>query len=232
MGRGAGDGGEPRDDEPVAQAVGLVAQEKTLVAGERDEAARRRWRAEVAALDPADFVFVDECGTHIALTPLYAWAPRAERAHGAVPHRRGQNLTVLASFGPAGLGATMTLDGATDAAAFVAYVRAVLAPTLRPGQVVFLDNLGAHKDDTARTLIEDAGCTVRFLPAYSPDLTPIEQAFSKFKARLRRAEARTREALEAAIGAALDEVTAADARACFAHCGYSLPVPPPAEQPL
>lgn len=231
-GRGAGRDGQPRDDGPGAGAPGLVAQEKTLVAAERDEARRGAWRGEVAALDPAAFVFVDECGTHIALTPLYAWAPREERARGAVPHRRGQHLPRIAARSAAGGGAAMTLDGATDTAAFTAYVREVLAPTLRPGQIVFLDNLGAHKDDTVRTLIEDAGCTVRSLPPDSPDLPPIALAFSTFTARLRRLGARTRETLEAAIGAALDEITAADARAWFARCGYLLPPPPPAEQPF
>jgi transposase len=175
---------------------------------------------------------VDECGTHIALTPVYGRAPRGERLHGAVPHRRGTNLTLLAALGPAGLGAAMTLDGAADTPAFVAYVRELLVPTLRPGQIVFLDNLSAHKDDAVRTLIEGAGCALRFLPPYSPDLTPIEQAFSKLKALLRRAGARTREALEPAIREALEAVSAADARAWFARCGYQLPAPATPEQSL
>jgi transposase len=170
---------------------------------------------------------VDECGTHIALAPRYAWAPRGERATGAVPHNRGQNLTLIAALSPDGLGAAMTLDGATDALAFAAYIGQVLVPTLRPGQVVVLDNLGAHKGDAVRALIEAAGCALLFLPPYSPDFAPIEQAFSKLKAALRRARSRTRAALEAAIGAALDAVTAADAAGWFRHCGYAVPDPPP-----
>jgi len=171
-------------------------------------------------------VFVDECGSHVALTPRYAWAPRGERASGAVPHRRGQNLTLIAALTPAGLTAAMTLDGATDALAFAAYIGELLVPTLRPGQVVVLDNLSAHKGDASRALIEAAGCTLLFLPPYSPDFAPIEQAFSKLKAALRRAGARTRATLETAIGAALDAITAADAVGWFRFCGYLLPEPP------
>jgi len=167
----------------------------------------------VAALDPADLLFIDECGSNIALTPLYAWGPRDARVYGAVPERRGANLTLLAALGPGGLGAAMTLDGATDALAFAAYVGELLVPTLRPGQVVVLDNLSAHKGEAIRALIAAAGCTLLFLPPYSPDFAPIEQAFGKLKALLRRTGARTREALEAAIRDALDAVTAADARA-------------------
>jgi transposase len=169
---------------------------------------------------------VDECGTHIALTPTHAWAPRSERAHGAVPHRRGANLTLIAALGASGCEAAMTLDGATDARAFEAYVREVLVPTLRPGQVIFLDNLSAHKGGVVQALVEGAGCALRFLPAYSPDFSPIELAFSKLKALLRRAGARTREALEAAIAEALALLTPADARAWFARCGYELPPDP------
>lgn len=187
---------------------------------------RRAWRDAVVPLDPQDFVFVDECGSHIALTPQYAWAPRAERATGAVPHRRGQNLTLIAALSPDGPGAAMTLDGATDGPAFAAYVAELLLPTLRPGQVVVLDNLSAHKGDAIRALIEGAGCALRFLPPYSPDFAPIEQAFSKLKAALRRAGARTRAALEDAIAVALDTISAADARGWFRRCGYHLPDPP------
>ena len=171
-------------------------------------------------------MFVDECGSNIALTPRYAWAPRSERATGAVPHHRGKNLTLIAALTPGGLTAAMTLDGATDAAAFAAYVGELLVPTLRPGQVVVLDNLSAHKGDPIRALIEAAGCRLLFLPPYSPDFAPIEQAFGKLKALLRRAGARTRAALEAAIGAALDAITAADAVGWFRFCGYALPDPP------
>jgi len=180
----------------------------------------------VSALAPADFVFVDECGTHVALPPLYAWAPREERAHGAVPRNRGRDLTPIAALTAAGGGAAMTLDGAADGSAFAAYVREVLVPSLRPGQVVILDNHSIHKGAAARALVEAAGCALLFLPPYSPDFNPIERAFSKRKAHLRRAGARTRDALQAAIASALDTLSRADARAWFAQAGYHLPPEP------
>jgi transposase len=117
----------------------------------------------------------------------------------------------------------MVLEGAVDGDAFAAYARDVLAPDLRPGQVVVLDNLSAHKDERARAAVAGAGARLLFLPAYSPDLNPIELAFAKIKADLRRAAAREREALVEAIREAIDAVTAADARGFFAHCGFPLP---------
>lgn len=157
------------------------------------------------------------------MTPRYARAPRGARAYGAVPRNWGENVTLIAALTPAGLGPAMTVAGATDALAFEAYVREVLAPALAPGQTVVLDNLGAHKGAAIRRLIEGRGCRLLFLPPYSPDLAPIELAFSKIKEALRRAGARTREALEAAIAAALDTVTASDAAGWFRHCGYATP---------
>jgi transposase len=165
-------------------------------------------------------VIVDESGTNLNLTPLYARAPRGERAYGQVPRNTPKNTTLIASLTLAGMGPAMTLEGATDTAAFVAYIEQVLAPTLRPGQVVVLDNLSAHQSAQVRTLIEARGAELWYLPAYSPDLSPIEHAFSKLKTLLRRAAARTREALEQAIAAGLDVITAADAVGWFVHCGY------------
>ena len=116
----------------------------------------------------------------------------------------------------------MTLEGAADADAFVAYLAHFLVPTLKPGQIVVMDNLSVHKDERVAPLIAGAKCRLVYLPAYSPDFTPIEQAFSKLKAFLRRAEARTREALEEAITAALATITATDAAGWFTACGYPL----------
>lgn len=171
-------------------------------------------------LDAARFVWVDECGSHLSLTPLYARAPKGERARGTVPRNRGPNTTLVASLTLEGMGPAMTLEGALDAAAFGVYVEQVLAPTLRPEAIVVIDNLSAHKSERVRQAIEARGAQLWFLPAYSPDLSPIEEAFSKLKALLRRAAARTRDALEAAIRAALDAITPQDARGWFAHCGY------------
>lgn len=171
-------------------------------------------------MDPERFVWVDECGSHTSLTPLYARAPKGERARGSVPRNRGPNTTLLASLTLAGMGPAMTLEGAVDTGAFETYIEQVLAPTLRPGDIVVSDNLSAHKSERVRQAIEACGADLWFLPAYSPDLSPIEEAFSKLKALLRRAATRTREALEAAIGVALEAITAQDARGWYAHCGY------------
>jgi transposase len=157
------------------------------------------------------------------MTPRRARAPRGERAVGAAPRNHGANVTLLAALAPTGIGAAMTVEGAADGPAFTAYVREVLVPTLRPGQVVVLDNLSVHKGAPARALVEGAGCRLLFLPAYSPDFNPIELAFAKLKEYLRRTAARTYDALVDAIGEALAAVTAADARAFFAHCGFPLP---------
>ena len=215
------------DDAAGDPAPGLDAQKKTLAASERDEAARAAWRAEVAALDPADLVFVDETGANRAVTPRYARAPRGQRARGRAPARRGTNVTLVAALSLEGIGAAMTLTGALDGAACEVYVREALAPRLRPGQVVLWDNVRPHRDAAARALIEGRGCRLLFLPPYSPDFNPIEEAFSKLKQHLRRAEARTRDALEAAIAAALQAITPHDARGWFGHCGY-LPLAQPA----
>ena len=167
-------------------------------------------------------MIVDECGSNINLTPRYARAPRGQRAYGSVPRNTPANTTVIAALTIAGMGSALVLEGATDTAAFEVYVEHVLAPTLLPGQVVVMDNLSAHKSQRTRALIAAQGCEVWDLPSYSPDLSPIEEAFAKLKTLLRRAEARTREALEHALAEALDQITAADARGFFKHCGYPI----------
>ncbi len=167
-------------------------------------------------------MFVDECGTHTSMTRLYARAPKGERAYARVPRNRGRNTTLLASMGAGGMGPCLAVVGSTTKAVFEAYVERALAPSLLPGQVVVLDNLAAHKGERVRRLVEARGCELLFLPPYSPDFSPIEEAFSKLKALLRRAAARTRGALVEAIGRALDAVTVQDARGWFAHCGYAI----------
>jgi transposase len=203
-------------------AAGLDAQKKSLGATERNEQHRRHFRERIQEQEADAFVIVDECGSNINLTPLYARAPRGERAEGKVPRNTDKNTTLIASLTTAGVGPAMTLEGATDTAAFVVYIEQVLGPTLVPGQVVVMDNLAAHKDERVRAAIEGRGCVLWYLPAYSPDLSPIEEAFSKLKTLLRRAQARTREALEQAIAVAVQQITREDARGYFAHCGYKL----------
>lgn len=154
------------------------------------------------------------------MTPLYARAPRGERARGSVPRNRGKNTTLIAALSLEGMGAAMILEGSANATAFESYVEQILAPSLQAGQIVVMDNLQAHKGARVRLAIETKGCQVLFLPAYSPDFSPLEEAFSKLKTALRRAGARTREALEEAIGQALLTITSQDTRGWFQHCGY------------
>lgn len=222
MGRHAGGAPQRGDHVAGAGAAGLAAQKKSLLASERDERARAAWRAEVAALDPARLVFVDESGTHTALTRRRARAPRGERAIGRAPRNHGPNVTLFAALTPQGMGPAMVVEGGADRHACETYIRQLLTPSLRPGQVVIMDQLNVHKGATIRTLIEAAGCELRLLPAYSPDFNPIEHAFAKIKTHLRTAEARTFPALVTAIGLALDTVTPADACRCYTHCGYPL----------
>jgi len=190
-------------------------------ASERDEFLRIAWRVLVArALDQRRLVFVDEMGTNTSLAPLYAWAPKGERARCEVPRNRGKNTTLLASMTAEGMGSCLAVVGSTTKAVFEAYLERVLVPTLRPGQVVVMDNLASHKGQKVRELIEGRSCELLYLPPYSPDFNPIEEAFSKVKALVRKARTRTREALVEALGAALDAVTARDARGFLEHCGY------------
>jgi transposase len=191
-------------------------------ATERDEEARTRWRERVRRLDSSKLVFVDECGTHVGLAPLRARAPKGERAFGKAPRNRGKNTTLLASMGSSGMGPCLAVEGGTTKAVFEAYVERVLAPSLSPGEVVVLDNLQAHKGERVRQLVKRRGGELLFLPSYSPDFSPIEEAFGKVKSLLRREKARSKGALVEAIGQALDAVTPEDARGWFGHCGYEL----------
>jgi transposase len=168
-------------------------------------------------------VFIDESASNIALTPLYARAPKEERARGSVPRNRGKNTTLIAALSLEGMEAAMILEGSANTTAFDLYVEQVLAPSLRAGQIVIMDNLQAHKSAQVKQAIEAKGCQLLFLPGYSLDLSPIEEAFSKLKTALRRAGARTREALQEAIAQALLTITAQDAHGWFQHCGYPLP---------
>ena len=189
-------------------------------ASERDEGQRARYRERVAGIGAEKLLFLDECGTNTGLAPLYARAPKGERAYGQAPRNYGKNLTLIASISTAGMSEAMTLEGAVDGEAFEAYIERWLAPSLVAGQVVVMDNLSVHKRDKVRELIETKDCRVLFLPPYSPDYNPIEHAFSKLKGSLRDAQARTHQALQGAISEALATITAQDALGWFRHCGY------------
>ncbi len=167
-------------------------------------------------------------GTNTSLTPLRAWSRRGgERARCTAPRNRGKNTTLLSSMSAEGMGPSLAVTGAVDAEVFEAYLERVLLPKLRPGRIVVMDNLlSAHKTRKVGRLIEDAGCELLYLPPYSPDLNPIEEAFAKIKNLLRKAEARTRETLLEAMGQAISSVTDEDARGFFQHCGYGTPVQP------
>jgi len=220
VGRNAWAAGKYSDHGPRHQQPGMDPKKKTLVATEQDEEARAAWRVQAGRERHDDWIFVDECGTHIALTPLYARSPRGTRAVGSVPRNTGSNTTLIASLSLTGMGEALILDGAADTCAFEAYIEQVLAPRLQQGQTVVLDNLNIHHGERVREAIEAKGCHLAFLPSYSPDLSPIEPAFSKLKTCLRRLGARTKEALQEAIAQALETITDQDARNWFAHCGY------------
>lgn len=181
------------------------------------------WRWLASRFDARRLVFIDESGFHTSMMRLRARAPRGERAYyGEVPRNRGKNQTLIASITlEGGMGeAALAIEGATDAELFEAYVEEFLAPTLVVGQVVVLDGLGAHRTGRVRDLIEERGAELLFLPSYSPDLNPIEEAFSKIKNLVRKAAARTREALNEAISEAMSAVTLEDVAGWFSHCGY------------
>ena len=206
----------------------MEPKKRSLGAGERDEFLRAAWRLLFAEwTDVEDLVFVDEMGTNVSLSPIYAWSRRGERAHAKAPRNWGKNVTLLASITVGGLGPCLAVEGPTTREVFETYLKRVLAPALCPGQTVVVDNLSAHKGGRVKEIVEGRGCELVYLPPYSPDLNPIEQAFSKIKGLMRKAEARTREALVEAMGRALDALTPRDARGFFGHCGYR-----PADQPL
>jgi transposase len=174
-------------------------------------------------VDPRRLVFVDECSTSVRMVPLRARAPKGERAFGKVPKNWDENVTLISSMNLEGMGASMSIEGSADGDAFLLYVEHLLCPTLERGQIVVMDNLQVHKMKKVRELIEGCGCQLVFLPSYSPDFNPIEEAFSKVKGLLRKAKARSFEALVEATGRALSAVTKEDARGFFTHRGYWMP---------
>jgi transposase len=211
--------------EEAYEEDGLQPKKRTVGALERDEWQRAAWKVMVArSLDARALVFVDEMGTNTPLSPLYGWAKKGERASCSVPRNRGKNTTLLSSLSMEGMGPSLAVESATNREVFETIVEQILAPTLRKSQVMVMDNLTAHKGEQVRELIEGRGCELLYLPPYSPAYNPIEEAFSKVKGILRKAESRTRETLLEAIGAAISAVTAKDARSFFEHCGYRVAV--------
>ena len=183
---------------------------------------RAQWRERTAAVDPTRLVFLDETGTTTAMDRTYGRAPSGVRVDGPVPHGHWRTLTLTAAVRLGGVpeAACLVFDGATDTACFEAYIGQCLVPTLRPGDIVVMDNLGCHKTAEVERLVRSAGAEVWYLPPYSPDMNPIERLFSKLKEALRTAAARTVEALIGAMGEALRAVTPADILGWFGHSGY------------
>jgi transposase len=183
-------------------------------------AKREQWRADQAALEVEKLVFVDETWASTAMSRRYGRAPVGERLVCAVPHGHWKTTTFVAALRPGGLTAPLVIDGAVNGDLFVAYVETVLVPTLTPGDVVVMDNLSSHKRARVKEAIEGAGATLRYLPPYSPDLNPIEQAFAKLKALLRKAGERTVEGLWSFLGRALDAFAPKECRNYILNCGY------------
>jgi transposase len=218
--------GQCAHDVSRPAAAGLAAQKKSLHASERDtervQQARADYRERIETLDREHLKFIDESGVNLAMARIYGRASRGERVVGAVPQNYGANVTMIAALSLQGVEAVMTIDGATDAEVFRAYVEQVLGPTLVSGDIVVMDNLRAHKVAGIRECITARGAQLVYLPPYSPDLSPIELCWSKLKTLLRAAEARTRQALDTAIQQVLAAVMPSDARSWFRHCGYAL----------
>lgn len=184
-------------------------------------AARRKlWRAAQPFIDPESLVFLDETGVNTKMARLYGWAPVGERCHDAAPFGHWKTMTFIAGLRLTGMTAPWVLDGAMDGEAFRTYVSQVLAPTLRCGDVVVLDNLPAHKVAGVSEAITKRRAQLFYLPPYSPDMNPIEQAFSKLKALLRQEPARTVDGLVERIGTALDRFLPSECANFFQAAGY------------
>jgi transposase len=202
----------------------LTFKKKTVHASEQDRPdvleQRENWFEGQLDLDPARLVFVDETWASTNMAPMYGWAPKGERLRVGIPHGHWKRTTFVAGLRSTGLTAPMALDGSINGASFLDYVKRVLAPTLTPGDIVIADNLSSHKGDQVRRAIEAVGAKILFLPPYSPDFSPIENAFSKFKSLLRRAAERSVGALQQTIIRLAETFTPTECANFFAACGY------------
>lgn len=205
------------------EALNVTVKKKSRIAEEASPAERAAFQAEQPTLPVARLHFLDEFSINLAMTRLRARALRGKRAVVTEPFDKGVTLSVIAALSLAGVFAPMTLEGAFDGASFALYVEHMLVPELRSGDIVIMDNVPFHKNERAVSLIVAAGAEVLPLPAYSPDMNPIEQCISKIKAALRSAKARTVRRLQNALARALRQITEADVRGWFTHCGYTCP---------
>jgi transposase len=203
---------------------GLTFKKKSAHASEqeRPDVLKRReeWFESQLDLDPSKLVFIDETWASTNMAPTYGRAPKGERLRVGIPHGHWKRTTFIAALRSTALTAPMALDGSINGATFLDYVKRILAPTLSPGDIVVADNLSSHKSDQVREAIEATGATIRFLPPYSPDFNPIEKAFSKLKALLRRAAERSVEALQRTLMRLALLFTSKECANFFAACGY------------
>jgi transposase len=217
---------QPLGPVPLVTKTGTAPKKKARYAAERDSERVQQARAEFVewskTIASERLKIVDESGANLAMSRLYGRAPRGQRVSEAVPRNYGPNLTILGALTLSGLTAVMTVDSPTDREVFEAYVEQVLVPELHPGDIVVLDNLAAHKGDRVKQLIEAAGATLKPLPPYSPDFSPIEECWSKLKTILRSRAARTRQSLEQAITEAILAISNTDAIGWFRHCGFAV----------
>lgn len=211
---------------PYPETPKTETQKKTLVAieqtTERVQKLRYEFRHWVDSIDVRNLVFIDETGINLAMTRLYGRCEGGGRVYDERPGHKGKNITLIGAMSDEGLLATMTLQGGLDTASFLVFLEQILLPRLWVGAIVTLDNLPVHHADTAKTLIESVGAKVKFLPPYSPDLSPIELCWSKLKAFLRSVKAYTSLALDDAISAAINAITDENALNWFHHCNLFL----------
>ena len=210
----------------AAARDGFALKKKSLYAAEQDSEANQErravWRKQVSGVDPEKLVFLNEPGIATEMTRRYGRARRGRRVREGVPAGPWRTLSVVGTIRRSGWVAAMSIEAATDGDIFLAYLERVLGPQLRPGDVVVMDNLSAHKVCGVREAIEACGAELLYLPPYSPDFNSIEQCCSQLKQCLRAVKARTLPALEAGLAEALDAVTPQNIQGCFLHCGYSL----------
>ena len=209
-----------------AEAIGSAFEKKSLHAAERDTEANQKRRAaflkKIHSTPLDNLIFLDESGVTTSMTRLYARCLGGRRIYEATPGSHWKIMTILGAMSTRGMIATMTIEEATDTEIFLAYLEHVLCPQLRPGDVVVMDNLSSHKVNGVRGSIEAAGAELLYLPPYSPDLNPIEKAWSKLKQLLRSAKARTSEVLDQAITELLPQITPDNAQAWFRVAGYGV----------
>ena len=212
---------ERTDGLPLLATARPAAQKKSLAASERDPEAREAFRRKVAKSDIKKFIFIDEMGSHFGFTRLYGRATPGQRVVEDVPGKKGENVSTIGAIGLDGVRAALSLPGAIDGETMAFFVTETLAPELKPGEMVFMDNCSIHKVEEVTEAIEAVGARVIFLPTYSPDMNPLENCWSKVKSILRSLKPRSAEELFDALEKAFAAITLQDILGWFKHCGYS-----------